>query len=58
MADATCKRLDEMRPPFGGRCEGPRPTGPTSFGVQTIDLAQDRTAHLWDGCARGALQDY
>ena len=23
--------------------------GPTSFGVQTIDLAQDSTAHLWHG---------
>ena len=23
--------------------------GPTSFGVQTIDLAEDSTAHLWHG---------
>jgi uncharacterized cupin superfamily protein len=46
MADATCKRLDEMEATIRGSMRKVHAElGLTSFGVQTIDLPPDSTGH-------------
>jgi hypothetical protein len=48
MADATCKRIDDMEATFRGSMRKVRAElGLTSFGVQTIDLPPDSSRHPW-----------
>jgi mannose-6-phosphate isomerase-like protein (cupin superfamily) len=48
MADATCKRIDDMEATLRGSMRKVRAElGLTSFGVQTIDLPPDSSRHSW-----------
>jgi quercetin dioxygenase-like cupin family protein len=48
MADATCKRIDDMEATFRGSMRKVRAElGLTSFGVQTIDIPPDSSRHPW-----------
>ena len=58
MADATCKRLDEMEATFRGSMRKVRAElGLTSFGVQTIDLPPDSTGHPWHDHAEDGQEE-
>ena len=58
MADATCKRLDEMEATFRGSMRKVRAElGLTSFGVQTIDLPPDSTVHPWHDHAEDGQEE-
>ena len=58
MADATCKRIDEMEATFRGSMRKVRAElGLTSFGVQTIDLPPDSTRHPWHDHAEDGQEE-
>ena len=58
MADATCKRLDEMEATVRGSMRKIRAElGLTSFGVLTIDLPPDSTPHPWHDHAEDGQEE-
>jgi hypothetical protein len=58
MADATFKRIDEMKATFRGSMRKVRAElGLASFGVQTIDLPPDSTRHPCDDHAEDGQEE-